>query len=242
MSLFVKCDWSEHLPPRNVLLIKQVKHIMTLAKLGLWARDLLMLWTGGFRCGQAGFPGIPCLGWSRSWSEWGKKSTCLTLSRSLSESVFSFLKTMRKKRLVGLPWWTSGCESTFQCRVRGFDPGQGTVIPQAWGQLSPHTMTREPTTRSLWSPHSATRGVAVNTQRSILPPKKKKGAWTVAESTTVRRKSKGGRWGSCSHCSKSLWHGGKMLNTANHQTNANQNHNEISPHPCQNGYHQKDHK
>ena len=28
----------------------------------------------------------------------------------------------------------------------------------------------------------------------------------------------------------------KMLNTANHQGNANQNHNEVSPHNCQNGY------
>ena len=31
----------------------------------------------------------------------------------------------------------------------------------------------------------------------------------------------------------------KMLNITNHQGNANQNHNEISPHTCQNGYHQK---
>ena len=28
----------------------------------------------------------------------------------------------------------------------------------------------------------------------------------------------------------------KMLNITNHQGNANQNHNEISPHTCQNGY------
>ena len=34
----------------------------------------------------------------------------------------------------------------------------------------------------------------------------------------------------------------KMFNIVNHQRNANQNHNEISPHTCQNGYHQKDHK
>ena len=35
---------------------------------------------------------------------------------------------------------------------------------------------------------------------------------------------------------------GKMLNFANHQENTNQNHNEISPHTCQNGSHQKDQK
>ena len=34
----------------------------------------------------------------------------------------------------------------------------------------------------------------------------------------------------------------KMLDTANHWRNANQNHNEISPHTRQNGYHQKEHK
>ena len=31
----------------------------------------------------------------------------------------------------------------------------------------------------------------------------------------------------------------KMLNIANHEGNANQTHNEISPHTCQNGYHEK---
>ena len=31
----------------------------------------------------------------------------------------------------------------------------------------------------------------------------------------------------------------KMLNITNHQENANQNHNEISPYTCQDGYYQK---
>ena len=34
----------------------------------------------------------------------------------------------------------------------------------------------------------------------------------------------------------------KMCNITNHQGNENQNHTELSPHTCQNGYHQKDHK
>ena len=34
----------------------------------------------------------------------------------------------------------------------------------------------------------------------------------------------------------------KMFNITNHQGNANQNHNEVSPHTCQNGYYQKDKK
>ena len=34
----------------------------------------------------------------------------------------------------------------------------------------------------------------------------------------------------------------KILNITNHQENANQNHNVIAPHTCQNGYHQKGHK
>ena len=32
----------------------------------------------------------------------------------------------------------------------------------------------------------------------------------------------------------------KMLNITDHQGNANQNHNEIAPHTCQNGYYQKE--
>ena len=34
----------------------------------------------------------------------------------------------------------------------------------------------------------------------------------------------------------------KMLNITNRQRNSNQNHNEISPHSCQNGYSLKDNK
>ena len=34
----------------------------------------------------------------------------------------------------------------------------------------------------------------------------------------------------------------KVLNITNHQGNANKNHKEISPHTCQDGYHQKGHK
>ena len=34
----------------------------------------------------------------------------------------------------------------------------------------------------------------------------------------------------------------KMFNITNHQRNADQNHNEILPHRCQNGYYQKDNK
>ena len=33
----------------------------------------------------------------------------------------------------------------------------------------------------------------------------------------------------------------KMVNITNHLVNVNQNHTEISPHTCQNGYHQRDH-
>ena len=34
----------------------------------------------------------------------------------------------------------------------------------------------------------------------------------------------------------------KMLNIVIYQKNANQNYNEVLPHTCQNGYHQKDKK
>ena len=34
----------------------------------------------------------------------------------------------------------------------------------------------------------------------------------------------------------------KMLNIANYQGNANQNHNKTTYHTCHNSYHQKEHK
>ena len=33
----------------------------------------------------------------------------------------------------GLPWWSSGWESAYQCRGHGFDPRSGKI--HAWGQL-----------------------------------------------------------------------------------------------------------
>ena len=44
----------------------------------------------------------------------------------------------------GLPWWSSGKESAFQCRGRGF-PGRGTKIPHVAGQLSLRSAAAEPT-------------------------------------------------------------------------------------------------
>ena len=43
----------------------------------------------------------------------------------------------------GLPWWSSGKESTFQCRGHGSIPGRGIEIPHAAGQLSPRATTIE---------------------------------------------------------------------------------------------------
>ena len=37
-------------------------------------------------------------------------------------------------------------------------------------------------------------------------------------------------------------HQTNMLNITNHQENANQNHNEVLPHTCQNGHRQKENK
>ena len=49
-----------------------------------------------------------------------------------------------RKFSEGLPWWSSGEESTFQCRGRRFDPWLGTKSPHATGQLSLPNATPEP--------------------------------------------------------------------------------------------------
>ena len=42
----------------------------------------------------------------------------------------------------GIPWWSSGEESTCQCREHGLDPWSGKILHAA-GQLSPCTATTE---------------------------------------------------------------------------------------------------
>ena len=37
--------------------------------------------------------------------------------------------------ILEISWWFSGYESAFQCRGCRFNPGQGTKIPHATGQL-----------------------------------------------------------------------------------------------------------
>ena len=43
----------------------------------------------------------------------------------------------------GLPWWSSGKESAFQCRGCRFLVGELSKIPHAVGQLSLRTTTTE---------------------------------------------------------------------------------------------------
>ena len=50
---------------------------------------------------------------------------------------------MQKTIVLGIPWWSRGKESTLHCRGHGFDPGQGTKIPHATGQLSLCATTTE---------------------------------------------------------------------------------------------------
>ena len=45
---------------------------------------------------------------------------------------------------MGLPWWSSGKESAWQCRGQGFNPWSGK-IPHTSGQLSLCVTTTEPT-------------------------------------------------------------------------------------------------
>jgi len=62
-------------------------------------------------------------------------------SASVSYAFLTF-----KKRKNGLPWWSGGSESVFQCRGHRFKPLSGKV-PHATGQLSPWTTTQS----TLWS-------------------------------------------------------------------------------------------
>ena len=56
----------------------------------------------------------------------------------------SITSTLIKKQNVGLLWWMSSKESTFQCRGCGFDSWLGAKIPRAAVQLSLRATTTEP--------------------------------------------------------------------------------------------------
>ena len=74
----------------------------------------------------------------------------------------------RMKLDLGLPWWSSGKESAFQCRGRGFNPC-GELRSHVSGQLSPcttllslHASMREPAccnyrAHAPWSLHATAR-------------------------------------------------------------------------------------
>ena len=49
-----------------------------------------------------------------------------------------------KKKTGGIHWWSSGEESSSQCRGWEFDPWLGTQIPHATGQLSPDAAPESP--------------------------------------------------------------------------------------------------
>ena len=54
---------------------------------------------------------------------------------------------------MGLPWWSSGDESTGQRRQHGFDPGLGTKSLHDAGQLSPWARPTGACTPSVRAPH-----------------------------------------------------------------------------------------
>ena len=58
-------------------------------------------------------------------------------------SLKSQSEANQKSQVQGLPWWSNGKESTFQCRGHGFNPWWGTKIPHSAGQLSPRAATTE---------------------------------------------------------------------------------------------------
>ena len=56
-----------------------------------------------------------------------------------------------RKGIKGLPWWSSGWESTCQCRGQGFNPWSGK-IPHATEQLSPCSTAAESTLPGVHGP------------------------------------------------------------------------------------------
>ena len=65
--------------------------------------------------------------------------------------LFPELFSNCKAEILGLPRWSSGQESTYQCRGHRFNPCSGKS-PHAAGQLSPGATATEPVPQNYWSP------------------------------------------------------------------------------------------
>ena len=74
---------------------------------------------------------------------------------------------------LGLPWWSSGYESTLQHRGHWLDPWSGKT-PQAAGQPSLCAITNEPV---LWSPYAT--ATEPTCPRAQSPRREKPPQWEV---------------------------------------------------------------
>ena len=116
-----------------------------------------LLGTGIFRsCSEHPEPLISAAYWGIVWRRQGSLTpwpTQLTRSPNKKKNADLWLRTA----IQGLPWWSSGKESAFQCRGREFDlrshvqRGNEAHVPQL---LSSCASTREPACSKLQSPRA----------------------------------------------------------------------------------------
>ena len=58
-------------------------------------------------------------------------------NHKVTVSYMSYSWSWQEVRILGLPWWFSGKESTLQCGGRGFDPWSGNWDPTCSGATKP---------------------------------------------------------------------------------------------------------
>ena len=153
-------------------------------------------------------------------------------------------KGLIPKILTWLPWWLSGKESACQCRRWKFNP---------WVQKTPWRRKQQPTPVYLPGKFQGQRN-----WRATVHGVTKQSDTTLMTKHNKHPKCINSSYHSIFFFKKSLIKIGqnvpidtflkmkqrwltyeKMFYITNHQGNANQNHSEISPYTCQNGYHQK---
>ena len=90
-----------------------------------------------------------------------------------------------RKKVLGLPWWLSGKESTCQCRRHRFDPWFGK-IPHAGKWLSPCATTIEPVLQRPRATLRSTCAAATETHASQSPCSTREATATRNLCTTTR--------------------------------------------------------
>ena len=106
--------------------------------------------------------------------------------------IFKCMLVLQEITFLGLPWWSSGKESTLQCRVWGFDLWSGNQDPTCYGATKPGH-------HNYWAPVPQLESLcAINYRAHVLwNPRTTTTEPTCPEASAPQRETPAPQWRAC---------------------------------------------